>query len=52
MISAIIYLCMYLLTGKALISGEHQVLLSHFGHRTKILTLSALGSGSYFPIFC
>lgn len=42
--------CTHLL-GEALISGEHQVLLSHFGHWAKILMLSVLGSGPFFPQF-
>lgn len=37
--------------GEALSSGEHQVLLSHFGHWARVLTLSTSGSGCHVSIF-
>lgn len=36
---------------EALSSGEHQVLLSHFGNWAKIPTLSTAGSECHFSIF-
>lgn len=50
-ISAIICPHMYLLSGRTLSSGEHQVLLSYFGHWAKIPTLSTAGSQCHFSIF-